>query len=80
MPGSHQCRYPLKLLGFWLMHSLWEWVVLLPVTAAQSFSYKQPLTRLEWAAAAVFAGALAFENVADRQKAVARSRVGNKRG
>lgn len=72
-----RCRYPLRLLGFWLVHSLWQWGVLLPTTATLSFHVPlSEMTALQWAAAAAFVAALLFEAVADHQKAVARRRGG----
>jgi steroid 5-alpha reductase family enzyme len=37
-------KYPFKLLGFWSTQALWEWAVLLPVTAAQASKPEQDMS------------------------------------
>lgn len=47
-------RYPFKLLGFWSTQALWEWAVLLPVTAAQASKPEQDMDAWGWIGFALF--------------------------
>lgn len=83
--GSHvgkgrggQCRYPLKLAGFWTAQGLWAWVCLLPITVGQAIAPAAPLGPLALLGTAAFVGGFAMETIADYQKFVFKNDPANK--
>ena len=56
-------KYPLKLGAFWLVQSLWSFVVLLPVTVAQAFRPRAEMGAWGWIGFALFMGFFVYESV-----------------
>jgi steroid 5-alpha reductase family enzyme len=67
-----ESKYPFKLLGFWTAQSLWAFIGVLPVTAAQALGAASiPIRALRFTsilALTMTAAGFAIESVADHQK------------
>ncbi|GMH34043.1 hypothetical protein BSKO_01877 [Bryopsis sp. KO-2023] len=71
--------YPLKLMFFWSLQSLWAWVVLLPVTVGQTQTLKKsPLGLTAKIGLVTFLIGFLWESVADAQKYAFKELPGNK--